>query len=65
MVLLCARVRMSMCVKGHSWSKEKPDSGGAEIMWLRPLKGSCRTVPVPPGEAEKANQAFRTQAGSE
>lgn len=36
-----------MCVKGHSQSKEKPNVGGAEIRWLRQLKGSCGTILVP------------------
>lgn len=47
MVVLCARVCMYVCVKGHSRSKEKPNPGGAEIRGLRQLKGSCRTTPVP------------------
>lgn len=27
--------------------KEKPDTSGAEIRWLRQLKGSCGTIQVP------------------
>lgn len=61
LVVLCRHVHV--CVKGHSQGKTRHQRGRDQVAMA--AEGKLRNNPGALGEAERANQAFMTQAGCE